>query len=301
MASLVENINQARLDFQAIRASLIGKNLLVPAGTPTSQYSSLIDTLDTRNIQDFQQWLMYGNIDYTLYENLEQVLASSDYDVLLQNEASAAYAAFLAEDIANGIKNNSTYLKKALISEHNYMFFNSSFNFEENIENLLEENEKVTKDNYKGIVTFDADRCTNPEAYDYPYPDDRGYYGYMAFDGSLDSEDLHINYSDRHVWSALGTNHWVQYKYSEPKFLYCIYVYSVRDNAPVSIIVSGSNNGENFVTIKEQQLSGTVGAANYDKVVCCNQNAYQYYRFTISDSVYAGSCNVGEIRMFSFK
>lgn len=301
MASLIENINQARSDFNAIKQSLIGKNLIIPTGTPTSQYSTLIDSLDTRNIQNYQEWLMYGDIDYTLYSSLAEVLNSATYDVLLNNEKSAAYAAYLSVDIANAIKSDSLLLKKALLSNNNYMFINSTLNFDEHISEVIDENPKVTAETYQGIVTFDADRCTNPSSYTYPYPDDRGYYGYMVFDGSLDSEDLHVLYKDRHIWSALGTNHWVQYKYNEQKYLYSAYIYSIRDNAPVSVRIEGSNDGENFTLIKEQKLSGVIGANNYDEVVCCCTEKYQYYRFIISDSILAGSCNVGEIRIFTFK
>lgn len=303
MASLVENINQARSDFRAIRQSLIGKMLAVPNGTPTSQYAALIDSLDTRNIQDFQEWMIYGGLEEDIfdYETIDELLAANNgsiYDTLLANEASAAYAAYLKESIANKIKNNSTYLRKALLSQHNEMFFNSRFNFDENIANMVEQNPTVTADTYQGIVEFSADRCTNPIP---GVIEDNGYYGYNAFSGTYDTADLTKIYGQRGIWSAFGTNQWVQYKYNEQKYLCYVRIYSLRDNAPIGVKIEGSNDGENFTLIKEQTLDGIIGVNHYNDVICHCTVPYQYYRFTITDSYYSGTCNVGEIEIYTYK
>lgn len=301
MASLIQNITQAITDFGAIKQSLINKNLSIPTGTPTSSYSTLIDSLETYNKLDYQRWLEYGGKDYHNYSSLEEVFTSGDYIDLLNTEKSAAYSAYISSEIANAIKNNSTYIREALLGTYNYMYINSSFDFDENIENLVDENPKVTKNTYQGIVTWSADRCTDPSLYDYPKVYDVGYYGYMAFDNQADSSNLSVVYQDRHIWSAMGTNQWVQYKYPTAKNLYGVSIYSLRDNAPVSVKIEGSNDGENFTLIKEQKLSGSIGAEVVDRVICCERTPYQYYRFTISDNVYSGTCGVGEIRIFTFK
>jgi hypothetical protein len=307
---------------------------------PTSGYAALIDSLDTRNIQDFQEWMMYGGLDYTLYDNLTELLNSNSYNTLLENEGTAAYAAYLNSNIATAIKNNSTYLRKALLCSYNYMFFDSRFDFDENIDNLVEKNPVVSSD-YRmdivtpndndnpringwlekngeiysptydetvneektyyianRIVTYSADRCSNPIVGEI---DDSGYYGYMAFNGSHDTNDTSKVYAERNIWSAFGANQWVQYKYNEPKYLCYIKVYSIRDNAPIGIVVEGSNDGENFTLIKQQDLSGTIGFDHYDKVMCQATAAYQYFRFTITDSVYEGTCNVCEIEIYTYK
>ena len=309
MASLLENIATIKDALDDIKQSLINKNLSVPAGTPIADYAALIDSLDTRNIQPYQEWLILGGVDYTLYTEVT-VFTSGKYIDLLNTETSAAYAAYISTDIATILKGNSIYLRNALLCDYNYMFINSEFDFDEHVDDLLEINEPTTSKT-DPRVSFSADRCTNPDLSVYPPIYDVGYYGYMAFDGSLDSTNLGVNYENRHIWSAMGTNQWVQYNYSSSKFLYKIHIYPIRDNFPLSVKIEGSNNNEDFTILGEWNLfkniergednEPIINPGQYEEVICCTTTAYRYYRFTISDSYYSGTCNVGDIVLYTFR
>lgn len=247
----------------------------------------IIDKLEEFNMVDYKYWLALGEVT-TEYSSLAEVLASTDYPVLLNNERSAAYAAYISSEIATAIKNNLTYLRQALLCDNSDMFFNSSYNYDEHIAEFTEVNPTVTSGTYQGIVTCSSDR----ESY--------GYYGYMAFDGGVDSNDLTIVGEDRHIWSAMGLNQWVQYKYSSPRNLYKVKIYGIRDNAPLSVEVQGSNDGENFTTIDVKNLNIVLDAQNYTEFICTCNTKYMYYRFVINDNYYSGTCAVGEIEIYTF-
>lgn len=247
----------------------------------------IIDKLEEFNMVDYKYWLALGEVT-TEYSSLAEVLASTDYPVLLNNERSAAYAAYISSEIATAIKNNLTYLRQALLCDNSDMFFNSSYNYDEHIAEFTEVNPAVASDTYQGIVTCSSDR----ESY--------GYCGYMAFDGGIDSNDLTIVGEDRHIWSAMGLNQWVQYKYSSPRNLYKVKIYGIRDNAPLSVEVQGSNDGENFTTIDVKNLNIVLDAQNYTEFICTCNTKYMYYRFVINDNYYSGTCAVGEIEIYTF-
>lgn len=312
MATLEENIQQAISDFGAIKNAIESKGITVNNGTHTSQYANLIRSIDIRNIQNFDdidEWLFYGGLDNSNYNfgNVSDIINNTTtyesldgktiYEHLLNSEASAAYAAYLKNAIASVIKNSPMALRQALTCNNKTMFFNSSFNFDENISNVIEKNPTVDGNKYNGIVSWSADRNSNPNS---DIPDD-GYYGWMAFNGGRDTSYTTQIFSDRGVWSAFGTNQWVQYKYNTAKYLYSVKIYSLRDNAPAGVIIEGSNDGENFTLIKQQALSGIIDVAHYDEIVCCDSTPFQYFRFTITDNVYSGSCGVGEIEIYTFK
>ena len=247
----------------------------------------IIDKLEEFNMVDYKYWLVLGEVT-TEYDSLAEVLASTDYPVLLNNERSAAYAAYISSEIATAIKNNLTYLRQALLCDNSDMFFNSSYDYDEHIEEFTEVNPTVTSGTYQGIVTCSSDR----ESY--------GYCGYMAFDGGVDSNDLTVVGEDRHIWSAMGLNQWVQYKYSSPRNLYKVKIYGIRDNAPLSVEVQGSNDGENFTTIDVKNLNIVLDAQNYTEFICTCNTKYMYYRFVINDNYYSGTCAVGEIEIYTF-
>ena len=258
----------------------------------------IIDKLEEFDMIDYIYWLKLGNITNE-YDSLAEVLASTDYPLLLENERSAAYAAYISSEIAEAIKADLSYLKQALLCSNSEMFFNSRFDFDEHIEDYTEENPKVNSTTYVGIVTCSSDRNSDPVHF--PDIDDYGYYGYMAFDGSIDSNDMTVVYEDRHIWSAMGTNQWVQYKYSTPRNLYKVRIYNIRDNSPLSVEIFGSNDGENYTSIIEKNLNVAVGAQNYTEFNCTCSTKYMYYKFVFSDNYYSGSCATGEIVIYTFK
>lgn len=289
MATLEENIQTVCNLLGDIRTA-IGEKISV-AGATALDYPQLIRNISIENYPDFRQWLIYGNLSPTKYNSLEEVLASEDYDTLLSDEKSASYAAFISATIAAAIKLNSSYLKEALTSTFNYMFFNSSRNFDEQIDNLVIKNAPVDENN-RWRVTCSSERADN------------GYYAYMAFDGGLDDNTFNLNYGDRHIWSAMGQNQWVQYEYDTAQSLAFIKVYSIRDNAPIGIKIEGSNDGENYVVLTDVNFNCTqssIGANYYEKVICSRKESYKYFRFTIHDSFLPGLCSVGEIEVYTYK
>lgn len=289
MATLEENIQTVCTLLGDIRTA-IGEKISV-AGATALDYPQLIRDIDIEHYPDFRQWLVYGNLSPTKYDSLAEILASEDYDTLLDNEVSASYAAFISATIAAAIKASSTYLKEALTSTFNYMFFNSTRDFDEQIDNLVVKNGLIDENN-RWRITCSSERADN------------GYYAYMAFDGGLDDDTFGLNYGERHIWSAMGQNQWVQYEYDTAQSLAFIKVYSIRDNAPTGVKIEGSNDGENYVTLTDVNFDCTqssVGSNYYEKVICSKKERYKYFKFTIHDSYLPGLCSVGEIEIYTYK
>lgn len=296
MATLQENISIICQLLRDIRTAISEKTEIT--GATALDYPQKIRDISIENYPEFRQWLILGGFAPNKYGSLEEVLASEDFDVLINNEQSASYAAYIANTIANAIKLNGLYTRKVLTCAFSYMFFNSSKNFDENIEDITTKNPLVTSENQKvegtdrNVVQYSAQRA------------DSGYYAYMAFNGEKDSSNQEIIFEYRNIWSAYENNQWVQYEYAEPKRLAYVKVYSLRDNAPTGIKIEGSNDGENFVELTTQVFNTTIssiGADYFEKINCSQDNKYKYFRFTILGSYYGDFSCVGEIIIYTYK
>ena len=296
MATLEQNIQTTCQLLSDIRQALSEK--ISVTGATALDYPQKIRDINIDTRPEYKQWLIYGGLAQNTYDSLAEVLESEDFDTLLANETSASYAAYIANSIATAIKASGIYTRKVLSCVFNYMFLNSSKNFDENIENITNHNPFVLSENQK-VAGTDRNivQCSSQR-------DGTGYYAYMAFNGSLDNNNEEIIFDDRNIWSAYGANQWVQYEYDTPQKLAYVKIYSIRDNAPTGVKIEGSNDGENFVELVTKNFNTTVesiGANYFEKVMCSQDDDYKIFRFTILGSYYGDFSCAGEIEIRTYK
>lgn len=284
VCTLLSNIRQA-----------IGEKVEV-SGHTAADYPNLIRQIDNTTIPDYKQWLVYGGLVQSSYNSLSELLASNDFDILLNIQKSASYAAYISNTISSAIKSNNSYLIKVLSCPYSKMFYDSQLGYynDETIKNLCDINPTVTTSE-QTIVQCSSERA------------EVGYYAYMAFNGSLDTPvdpSEPVTFDERGVWSAYGKNQWVQYYYNNAKKLAFVDFYPLRDNAPTGVKIEGSLNGEDFVIIKDKvgfQWDDNFKNTDFNRVWIGSENLYKYFRFTILGSYYGDFSCAGEIQIFTFK
>ena len=105
MATVVENINQAKSDLLGCKAAIIAKGVEIPSGTPTSEYSEKIREIQTGITPSGSIFIdVNGTQDVTDYAEVEVVVPTYESDIITLIERHATNF-----DIPFGVGNIGSY------------------------------------------------------------------------------------------------------------------------------------------------------------------------------------------------
>lgn len=124
MSDLTTNINQAISDFDSIKQAIISKGVSVPNGTPTNQYSNLINTINSSKANYVTDGLIYCK-DTSNFGSSELVEITIN-DSFLSNSNEITYEIYFSYDSFQDSSNKARVIEIGFTK--NNLFFGISMN-----------------------------------------------------------------------------------------------------------------------------------------------------------------------------